>query len=179
MEFSELVKRRYACKSFSTRAVEKELLYKIVGEAMNAPSARNTQPWEFYVSCDEETNAKIRACLQDNGKNGFLSAAPAFIAIFEETPDNIACEKYGNDRFVKYDVGQAAAYLTLGAKNAGVDSCVIGWINEERLREVTGVNKPCGLVIAFGYAKEDAAPPAKKRAPLQDKIINYDRRSKT
>lgn len=173
MEFSKLVKSRYACRNFSTRAVEKELLYRIIGEAMNAPSAKNTQPWEFYVSCEEETNAKIRACLQDNGKNGFLSAAPAFIAIFEENPDNIACEKYGNDRFVKYDVGQAAAYLTLSAKNAGVDSCVIGWINEERLREVTGVNKRCGLVIAFGYAKEGTAPPEKKRASLKDKIINY------
>lgn len=174
MEFSGLVKSRYACRNFSTRAVEKELLYRIIGEAMNAPSAKNTHPWEFFVSSEEETNAKIRACLQDNGKNGFLSAAPAFIAIFDEIPDNIACEKYGNDRFVKYDVGQAAAYLTLSAKNAGgVDSCVIGWINEERLREVTGVNKQCGLVIAFGYAKEGTVSPAKKRASLKDKIINY------
>lgn len=173
MEFSELITSRYACRNFSSRAVEKELLYKIVGEAMNAPSAKNTQPWEFYVSCEEETNVKIRACLQDNGKNGFLSAAPAFIAIFEEIPDNIACEKYGNDRFVKYDVGQVAAYLTLSAKNAGLESCVIGWINEKRLCEVTGVNKPCGIVIAFGYAKERTAAPAKKRAPLKDKILNY------
>ena len=173
MEFSELITSRYACRNFSSRAAEKELLYKIVGEAMNAPSAKNTQPWEFYVSCEEETNAKIRTCLQDNGKNGFLTAAPAFIAIFEEIPDNIACEKYGNERFVKYDVGQVAAYLTLSAKNAGLESCVIGWINEERLHEVTGVNKPCGIVIAFGYAIEGSATPAKKRAPLKDKIIGY------
>ena len=173
MEFSELIKDRYSCRAYAARKVEKKLLYKIVGEAINAPSAKNTQPWEFYVSCEEETNEKIRSCLQDNGKNGFLSAASAFIAIFEEAPDNIACEKYGNDRFVKYDVGQVAAYLTLSAKNAGLDSCVIGWINEERLCEVTGVNRPCGIVIAFGYAKEGTAPPAKKRASLKDKILNY------
>ncbi|MGN1061507.1 MAG: nitroreductase family protein [Candidatus Scatosoma sp.] len=173
MEYSELVKRRYACRNFSSRAVEKELLYKIVSEAMNAPSAKNTQPWKFYVSCEEETNGKIRSCLQDNGKNGFLSSAPAFIAIFEEMPDNIACEKYGNDRFVKYDVGQVAAYLTLSAKNEGLDSCVIGWINEKRLREVTGVNKPCGIVIAFGYAEEGSATPVKKRALREEKIIGY------
>lgn len=173
MEFSELVKSRYACRNFSTRAVEKELLYRIIGEAMNAPSAKNTQPWEFYVSCEEETNEKIRSCLQDNGKNGFLSAASAFIAIFEEAPDNIACEKYGNDRFVKYDVGQVAAYLTLSAKNEGLDSCVIGWINEERLREVTGVNKPCSIVIAFGYAAEGISVPQKRRDPIEKKIIDY------
>lgn len=90
--------------------------------------------------------------MQDNGKNGFLSSAPAFIAIFEEAPDNIASESTGTTVLLKYDVGQVAAYLTLSAKNKGLDSCLIGWVDEERLREVTGVNKPCGIVIAFGYA---------------------------
>lgn len=170
MEFSELIKNRYSCRAYAARKVEKELIYKIVGEAINAPSAKNTQPWEFYVSCEEETNEKIRSCLQDNGKNGFLSSAPAFIAIFEEAPDNIACEKYGNDRFVKYDVGQVAAYLTLSAKNKGLDSCVIGWVDEERLREVTGVNKPCGIVIAFGYAAERISAPQKRRDLIEKRL---------
>ena len=49
MEFSELIKNRYSCRAYAARKVEKELIYKIVGEAINAPSAENTQPWEFYV----------------------------------------------------------------------------------------------------------------------------------
>ena len=60
-----------------------------------------------------------RECLQDGGKNAFLCGATAFVALFESMPDNIRCEKYGNDRFVKYDVGQMAAYLTLCAKTRG------------------------------------------------------------
>ena len=39
--------------------------------------------------------------------------------------------------------------------------------------KVTGVNKPCGIVIAFGYAKEGSAPPAKKRALPEEKILNH------
>ena len=93
MEFSEVVAKRHACRAYEPRDVEKELLYKIVGEAMNAPSAKNTQPWEFYVTYEAEENAKIRECLQDGGKHAFLNGAAAFIAIFEDTPDNIACEK--------------------------------------------------------------------------------------
>ena len=163
MEFSQVVKSRYSCRNFSDKRVSKETLYKIIGEALNAPSAKNTQPWEFYVTYTDESNAKIRECLQDNGKNLFLNGATAFIALFESLPDNIRCEKYGNDRFVKYDVGQMAAYLTLCAKNAGVDSCVIGWLNEEKLRKNTGVEKPCSLVIAFGYAAKTPS-----RAERQD-----------
>ena len=180
MEFSELVKSRYSCRNFSDKPVTKETLYKIVGEALNAPSAKNTQPWEFYVTYTDEANAKIRECLQDGGKHAFLNGATAFVAIFETVPNNINCEKYGNDRFVKYDVGQAAAYFTLAAKNAGVDTCTIGWVNEKKLRQNTGVNKPCSIVIALGYAEktadgEEAKAPQKRRAPLEEKIINYEK----
>lgn len=180
MEFSKLIQERYSCRSFSDKRVSKETLYKIIGEALNAPSAKNTQPWEFYVTYTNEANEKIRACLQDGGKNAFLCGATAFIAIFEKMPDNIDCEKYGNDRFVKYDVGQAAAYLTLAAKNAGVDSCTIGWLNEKKLQQNTGINKPCSIVIALGYAEktpdgEEAKAPQKRRAALEEKIINYEK----
>ena len=39
----------------------------------------------------------------------------------------------GTDRFVKYDIGEAIAYATLAAEAAGVSSCIIGWMDEERL----------------------------------------------
>ena len=180
MEFSELVKSRYSCRNYSEKRVSKETLYKMIGEALNAPSAKNTQPWEFYVTYTNEANAKIRECLQDGGKNAFLNGATAFIAIFENTPSVIDCEKYGNDRFVKYDIGQVAAYITLAAKNAGVDSCTIGWLNEQKLRQNTGINKPCSIVIALGYAEktadgEEAKAPQKRRAALEEKIINYEK----
>ncbi len=71
MEFSQVVKSRYSCRNFSDKRVSKETLYKIIGEALNAPSAKNTQPWQFYVTYTDETNAKIRECLQDAGKNIF------------------------------------------------------------------------------------------------------------
>lgn len=173
MEFSKLVKERYACRKYSSRRVEKETLYKIISEALNAPSAKNTQPWEFFVASEKDEADKIRECLQDDGKNGFLSAAPSFIAVFENTPANIACPKYDNERFVKYDVGEIVAYLTLSAKNAGLDTCIIGWINEERLKINVGVNKPCGIVVAVGYAADGAQTIEKKRIDIKEKIINY------
>ena len=71
------------------------------------------------------------------------------------------------------------AFALTRAKNAGVDSCVIGWLNEEKLRKNTGMEKPCSLVVAFGYAAKTASgeapqPPQKRRAALKDKIIDYE-----
>ena len=174
MEFSELVKSRYSCRKYSKKRVDKDLIYEIIKESLNAPSAKNTQPWEFYVAYSAEDCAKICNCLQDKGRNAFLNGTTAFIAVFENVPNVINCEKYGNDRFVKYDVGQSVAYLTLCAKNKGVDSCIIGWVNEEKLRKATGVDKQCSIVIALGYAEESTAVPQKRRAALEEKIINYE-----
>ena len=175
MEFLELVKSRYSCRKYSKKRVDKDLTYEIIKEALNAPSAKNTQPWEFYVAYSAEDCAKICDCLQDNGRNAFLNGASAFIAIFENVPNVINCEKYGNDRFVKYDVGQVVAYITLCAKDKGVDSCIIGWVNEEKLRKATGVDKQCSIVIALGYAEDGAVIPQKHRATLEEKIINYEK----
>ena len=172
MEFSELVKCRYACRKFQAREVSAQILYDILNEAVNAPSAKNSQPWKFYVACLPGQVQKIRACLQDDGRNAFLKGAPAFIVLFEEQPDNIACSKYGNDRFVKYDVGEVCAYITLSAKNKGLDTCIVGWINETRLHEVTGAQFPCGLIIAVGYGDGNSIS-KKNRIPAESKIINY------
>ena len=42
-------------------------------------------------------------------------------------------KRFSADRFVKYDVGETIAYATLAAEAAGVSSCIIGWMDEERL----------------------------------------------
>ena len=172
MEFSELIKSRYSCRAFSDRKVSANLLYELLSNAINAPSAKNSQPWVFYVAYQKEQADKIRACLCDEGRNAFLSDVPAFIVLLEKEPQNITCSKYSNDRFVKYDIGEICAYITLSAKNIGLDTCIIGWVNEKKLQEAIFSDLPCGIVIAVGYASKSEAPP-KKRIPIEEKIINY------
>ena len=44
MDFLELMKERYSCRSFSDKEVDKEKVEKILEAAKVAPTARNFQP---------------------------------------------------------------------------------------------------------------------------------------
>ena len=47
MEFSQMVKSRYSCRNFSDKRVSKETLYKIIGEALNAPVPKTRSRGNF------------------------------------------------------------------------------------------------------------------------------------
>ncbi len=173
--FNELIKIRQAYRSFSDKPIAKDLLYDIIAMAKNAPSACNSQPWRVYITYTQEENVKMRESLQDNGRNVFLDTAKAFIAVYknEAIKLNLGAEsKFSLLHFVEYDIGEFVAYLTLAAKNKGVDSCIIGWVNNEKLNETFSLNGKCDLVIALGYAKDDKVR-TKKRKDLKEIIINY------
>jgi nitroreductase len=59
MELRDAVKRRKSIRRFLPKAVTKETLREILELAARAPSAANTQPWEFYV-LGGDTLDKIR-----------------------------------------------------------------------------------------------------------------------
>ncbi len=49
---------RVSIRKFEDRSVETEKITQLIRAAMQAPSAGNQQPWEFYVVTDRD---KIRA----------------------------------------------------------------------------------------------------------------------
>jgi nitroreductase len=112
--------------------------------------------------------------LQEKGHNKFVSGAKAYIAVVNKNAklkESIE-SKFDRNRFVKYDVGELVAYITLTAKSLGVDSCIIGWMNEEKLASVLGLeeNEKCELVVALGYAD---IPTREKVRKAKEEIIKY------
>lgn len=59
MELQDAIKGRKSIRRFMPKAVAQETLKKILKLSARAPSAENTQPWEFYVLAGE-TLDKIR-----------------------------------------------------------------------------------------------------------------------
>jgi nitroreductase len=49
MEIIDAIKKRKSIRRFTSQTVTKETLRKILELATRAPSAENTQPWEFFV----------------------------------------------------------------------------------------------------------------------------------
>ena len=62
MNFLELAKSRYSCRSFSNREVETEKIKKILEAVRVAPTAVNYQPQRILILNDKEKLDKLIEC---------------------------------------------------------------------------------------------------------------------
>lgn len=172
MNFSEIAKNRQSCRKYNpTREVEAEKLQAILDSARLAPSACNGQPYHITVCTGDTAKAAAKATM-GLGMNKFAADAPVIIVISEE--DYVASAAFGarvkgND-YRSIDIGILAAYITAEATAQGLGSCILGWLDDEKLREICNVSHPVRLVVTIGYAADDDKLRDKKRKSLSDLV---------
>jgi len=171
MEFFELIQKRESCRSYKDTPVENEKLHRCIEAARLSPSACNSQPWRYIVVNDPELRPKIAKCVQDMGMNKFTNECPAF-AVVLEVEANVLSRlggKVKNQKFAPIDIGLSVAHFCLEATDLGLSTCILGWLNEDKLREVLEIPKDerVRLVLAVGYAANDTIRP-KQRKPVEE-----------
>ena len=173
MNFTEIALARQSCRSYDeSRDVESEKLSAILEAARMAPSACNSQPFHLTV-CRGETAKAVAAATQGMGMNKFSSQAPVLIVISEGAYSKSAAlgaKVKGND-YRSIDIGITTAYLTAEATAQGLSTCILGWLDDDKIRKICDLDQPVRLVITLGYAKEDALR-AKKRKELSE-LVTY------
>ena len=60
MDFLELAKERYSCRSFLDKKVEMEKLEKVLEAGRLAPTGRNNQPQRILVLQDKQELEKLK-----------------------------------------------------------------------------------------------------------------------
>ena len=102
------------------------------------------------------------------GMNRFASKAPILIVISEQDYVKSAAlgAKLKKNDYRSIDIGIAAAYLTAEATAQGLSTCILGWLDDAKIRAICGLDRPVRLVITLGYAKEDDPLREKKRKDL-------------
>ena len=168
MNFLEIAQARQSCRSYDeTRPVEQEKLDAVLEAVRLAPSACNAQPYHFTVCRGEAAKAAAKAC-QSLGMNKFTTQAPVLIVISEQPYSKTAAmgAKVKQIDYRSIDIGIAAAYLTAEATALGLSTCILGWIDDKKLREITGMDTPVRLLITLGYA----APGDKLRPKTRKEI---------
>ena len=174
MNFTEIAKTRQSCRKYdANRGVEPEKLTAILEAARLAPSACNGQPYHLTVCTGEAAKAAAKATM-GMGMNKFASDAPVLIVISEEdyvASAALGAKLKGND-YRSIDIGIASAYITAEATAQGLGSCILGWLDDEKLREICGVKHPVRLVITIGYPAHDDKLRDKKRKSLEELVSN-------
>ena len=172
MHFLEIANARQSCRKYdATRAVEREKLNAILEAGRLSPSACNGQPYHFTV-CTGDTAKQVAVAVAGLGLNKFAADAPVMIVISEEA--YVASAAFGarvskND-YRSLDIGIAAAYLTAEATAQGLSTCILGWLDDEKIREICGLDKPVRLVITLGYAAPDDVLRTKKRKSIDELV---------
>ena len=172
MDFLDIAKLRQSCRSYDeTRPVEEEKLNAILEAARLAPSACNGQPYHFTV-CRGDTSKQVAAATTGLGMNKFAVQAPVLIVVSEMPYVKSAAmgaKAKGND-YRSIDIGIATAYLTAEATTQGLSTCILGWLDDAKIRQICGLSYPVRLVITLGYAKETDTIRPKKRKELSELV---------
>ena len=172
MNFREIALARQSCRKYDkTREVESEKLFAILETGRLSPSACNGQPYHITV-CRGESAEQVAKAVMGMGMNKFAADAPVLLVISEEdyvASAALGAKVKGND-YRSMDIGILVAYITAEATAQGLSTCILGWLDDKKIREICGLSKPVRLVITLGYAAEDDKLREKKRKTLDELV---------
>jgi nitroreductase len=147
----ELLERRSSPYDFSSRPVEGEKLRKLFEAARSAPSSYNEQPWRFLVATRQVPEAFDRL-LETLTERNRAWARHAPVLVLSVAKLDFTHNGKPN-RHALYDVGQAAAYLTLQATELGLYVHQMAGFDAEKARQLLKIPEgyePAAM-MAVGY----------------------------
>ena len=155
MNLENLLKWRRSYRNFDeTRLISKNDIDEILNSIKFASCANNRQYLRFISVENKDKvleifdNTKWAASLPNNIGRPKEGERPVyFIAILSDEAKKL--------RFNGIDEGLVISNLTLVAAEKGIGSCIIGSVNDKKMREILNYedNYSCEVVIAFGYPK--------------------------
>lgn len=142
---------RVSIRKYQDKPVEKEKTMAILKAAMQAPSAANQQPWEFYVVTNKEI---LKALSETHPYAGMTKDAPAaIVAVYRKD-----CML---PNYAQIDLSIAMENLWLETDAQGLGGVWLGIAPmEERMRAVENVlNIPDTMrafaIFPYGYPAEE------------------------
>ena len=160
MKFSELIEARRSVRKYAKAAISKDEMTKIVEEALNAPSWKNTETTRYYTAIRDDVKAKILgdalpAFNAASSENAAALVAVTFVpgqsGYMGDTPANELGEMWG-----AYDCGLASSYFILAAKSHGWDTLIMGIRDKTKVKSILGIPEKEILmsVIAVGKSAQ-------------------------
>jgi nitroreductase len=179
MDFIDIVRQRRSVRAFSDTPVPRAEIEKCLEAARLAPSAQNSQPWNFAVVSGREKVAEFskKAFSGVYSPTSFASKASAVVVLLAKL--SFVTHRLGRQaqgvEFWMLDMGIAGEHLVLQACELGIGTCWIGWFDVKAVRKHLGL--PAGWhvagLIAMGYPAPNADPGHRPRRPLKDIVFKW------
>lgn len=144
---------RVSIRKFADQQVERDKILAILRAAMQAPSAHNQQPWEFYVISDKNMLEKLSHISK---YSMCIKNAPVAIVSTYRTDPSLP-----SPEFCHVDMSIAMENLWLETTHQGLGGVWIGTApNEEIMQaveEIIGIPKDqrAFAVFPFGYPAQE------------------------
>ena len=167
MNFIELCKERYSCKSFSDAAVEPEKLDVILEAGRLAATAKNLQEQSVYVIVSEEGLAKI------DEATPCRYGAPVVLAVCYDKNNVYTYPGEKHSSGIE-DATIVATHMMLAATSEGLGSCWLNFFDPDKLKDALDIpeNEELVMLLDIGYASENGKPLPnhESRKPIEDTV---------
>ncbi len=148
---------RRSIRVYAPQQVPDDVTEKLLRAGMSAPSAQNSQPWEFLVMRDPEKRSAVSAL----GRYwGMLKSAPLGILVMA----NLKGYRATRQEFFMQDCSAATENILLAAHALGLGGVWLGlYPKEELMRGIRGIyGIPEDIIpfsiISLGYPAETRPP---------------------
>jgi len=143
MNVFECIMQRRSIRSYTNRRISKEALNRILEAGRWAPSAGNSQPWQFIVIRDKDILKKIT---EHAPYGSFTAEAQLAIAVVTDPSTS----------WHMVDGSSAVQNMALAAWEMGIGTCWLGSMEREEVKRILGVPDKLHLltVLPFGYPAE-------------------------
>jgi len=150
MIVGNLVKNFHEPSSFKDRAIDDDILIKLLEAARLAPSANNTQIWRFYVVKDQRLLKDISGLV----KKSSFKTAPVIIAVFANPW--IVGKRGREQPFFMIDIPIAVSHIVLQATELDISTAVEYEFDEQKIIGLFNHQKKYRAValVALGYQNE-------------------------
>ncbi len=168
-EVLNIIFKRRSIRKYQDKEVSRETLKLLLQAAMAAPSARNSQPWEFVAVNDKVTMDKFRTKMKNGNYN-----APAAIVVLANLKMALNSSA---ERFWIQDCTAATENILIAAAGMGLGTVWIGTYPKEDVmkdqREILGIPSdviPLSLIYV-GYPAEEQPP----RTQYQEARVHWQK----
>lgn len=175
MELEKAIKERKSIRKFKNDIIDKEIIFDLLEAARLAPSAKNRQPWKFYIA-ENDIKSQIVSLMREwhkENKDMKTSVLPTSNAI-DQAPVLILVFKDSISDTIRSDtlsIGAAIEHILLKATEYDLGSLWIAdtYYVKEDISKLINTELELYSAIALGYKDENPDPRPRKK--LEDIII--------